>query len=433
MQMYRGLPIITNKISEKEQRGIPHHLLGNIGLEEATWTVGAFKREATKTIREIRSRGRLPIVVGGTHYYTNGLLFEDSLVDDSPTPTGDEAVKSQDSGSRFPILDGPTEDMIKELRQVDPVMAERWHPNDRRKIRRSLEIYLTTGKRASDIYAEQQRRKESKLNPTGPRETHGSQWQSLLLWVYSQPEVLKERLNQRVDKMLDNGLLDETTEVYRYLQGRLAAGEDVDRTTGIWQSIGFKEFEPYLQGVAHGDHEPAELGRLKQAGVDDTKTATRQYANYQVKWITKKTLPLLRHEQALDMLYLLDSTDISHWGEEVLTKGAELTRQFLAGEQLPLAAHVSETAREVLSSKIEVSEKRESFTPCQRKCDTCDVTIMTEERWEKHIRGNRHRRAAKSSRRAALVPSRQAVTDLIAVEQPSSLEERGLTQDPGAT
>jgi len=421
MQMYKGLPIITNKISEAEQRGIPHHLLGNIGLGEETWTVGVFKREASKSIREIRSRGRLPIVVGGTHYYTDGLLFEDNLVDDPPAPDG-EGVGLEDTGSRFPVLEGPTEDMMEELRRVDPVMAERWHPNDRRKIRRSLEIYLTTGKRASDIYAEQQRRKESKWSSPGPRESQGP-WQSLLLWVYSEPEVLKERLNRRIDKMLDNGLLAETTEVYQHLQQRLAAGEDVDRTKGIWQSIGFKEFEPYLQAVAQGDQDAAELVRLKHIGVDGTQIATRQYAKYQVRWITKKTLPLLREEQALDRLYLLDSSDISRWDECVLAKGAELTRQFLAGEPLPPAVDVSDTAREVLTPRVEVRRQRE--TPCNRKCDVCNVTVLTEERWEMHVRGKRHRREVSHAKRTALVPRLQPTTSLVAPEEPSSPEEIG--------
>ena len=414
MQMYTGLPIITNKISQEERRGIRHHLLGNIGLHHETWTVGVFKREASKIIREIRSRGRLPIVVGGTHYYTNGLLFEDSLVDESPSRPPDEDGKPlQDSGLEYPILNGPTEEMIKKLREVDPVMAERWHPNDRRKIRRSLEIFLTTGKRASDIYAEQQRRKEFKWNSPEPRGPRGS-WQSLLLWVYSQPETLKERLDNRVDKMLANGLLNETAEMYRFLQARLNAGEEVDRTKGIWQSIGFKEFEPYLRGEADGGLGPDELEKLKQAGAEDTKTATRHYAKYQVKWITKKTLPLIRQEKALDSLYLLDSTDGNRWSEEVLAKGTDLTRLFLGGDPLPSPIGISPVAKEVLSEKIEMSSQQEA--PCQKRCELCGVTLMTEGKWEKHVKGNRHRRATRHAKRTALTPFGLRPTNLTNIE-----------------
>src|SRR5689334_20221731 len=75
MQMYKGLPIITNKLTTEEQRGIPHHLLGSIELHEDPWVVTQFKKEATRIISEIRGRGKLPIVVGGTSYYLDGLLF----------------------------------------------------------------------------------------------------------------------------------------------------------------------------------------------------------------------------------------------------------------------------------------------------------------------------------------------------------------------
>src|SRR5271168_1169210 len=154
MQMYDGLPIITNKITAEEQKGIPHHLLGSIAPDEEPWRVGMFKKKADQIIQEIRSRGRLPILVGGTHYYTQSLLFKDSLIDDKFY--GEEHVRTELSNEeilqKFPMLDGPTEAMIERLREVDPKMADRWHPNDRRKIRRSLEIFLLTGKKASDIY-----------------------------------------------------------------------------------------------------------------------------------------------------------------------------------------------------------------------------------------------------------------------------------------
>ncbi|KAL1861508.1 hypothetical protein VTK73DRAFT_7060 [Phialemonium thermophilum] len=383
MQMYQGLPIITNKISEKDRRGVPHHLIGSIGLDEESWTVGVFKRVAERKIREIRSRGKLPIVVGGTHYYTNGLLFKGGLIDESPAQD-DEGTGLQDYGARFPILEGPTEAMLEKLREVDPAMAERWHPNDRRKIRRSLEIYLSTGRRASDIYAEQQRQKQSRSDHPQRAGEPGDSWESLLL---------------------------------------LASGEHVDRTKGIWQSIGFKQFEPYLRALAKGsrDDDAAELEKLKQAGLDETKSATRQYARYQTKWITKKTLPLLREEGAFDSLYLLDSTHVERWDEEVSAKAAELTRRFLAGDELPPPAEICAAAEEVLLPHREAVVRQE--TPCQRRCELCGVTLMTEELWQKHIRGRGHRRAAYSAKRTALVAASDRPPTSLAVAEQSALPE----------
>lgn len=141
MQLYKGLPIITNKVPVNERNGIPHHLLDHISIDKEPWSVDDFKREATKAIQEIRGRGKLPILVGGTQYYVNPLLF--------PEVTLDEV--QGDSSQTFPVLEDSTEAMLQELKRVDPAMAERWHPNDRRKIRRSLEIYLQTGRPASEF------------------------------------------------------------------------------------------------------------------------------------------------------------------------------------------------------------------------------------------------------------------------------------------
>ncbi|KAK2074077.1 hypothetical protein P8C59_008314 [Phyllachora maydis] len=160
MQMYEGLPIMTNKISQEQQRGVPHHLLGTIPLDEKPWTMAQFKPAVLKLQDEIRSRGRLPIVVGGSHYYINSLLFKDfgildDVADSEPVGSFDQARYEE----KFPILKASAEEMVAKLREVDPDVSLRWHPNDVRKIQKSLRIYLTTGKRPSDLFAEQQARK----------------------------------------------------------------------------------------------------------------------------------------------------------------------------------------------------------------------------------------------------------------------------------
>src|SRR5436190_11089962 len=157
MQIYRGLPIITNQIPIRERNNIAHHLIGCTDLEEEPWRIGRFKKESLQTIKEIRSRGKLPILVGGTHYYTQSVLFNGSLLDKGePEPEEDDQLSIPVS-ERWPILEASPGEILQKLREVDPVMAARWHPNETRKIRRSLEIYLQTGRPASEIYQEQRR------------------------------------------------------------------------------------------------------------------------------------------------------------------------------------------------------------------------------------------------------------------------------------
>lgn len=406
MQMYKGLPIITNKISLEEQRSVPHHLLGNISLDHETWVVGIFKRVASQIIQEIRSRGRIPIVVGGTHYYTNALLFRDSLVEKEDASP--EALRVQDNSVQHPILNDTTEAMWEKLREVDPVMADRWHPNDRRKIRRSLEIFLTTGRPASEIYAEQQSRKRAESAP----QHKFSKPDSLLFWVHSEPQVLKDRLDRRVDKMLDSGLMDEVTEVNGYLKSKLESGEPVDFGRGIWQSIGFKEFQPYLQAVERGA-DAKDLAKLKLECLEVMKTATRKYAKYQTKWISKQTLPLLEEEGDQDRLYVLDSTDVARYSEDVLDKAAFVTNLFLAGKGMPDPSGVSDAANHVLNAAIKSAP---SGTPCRKHCSTCETTHLTEENWEKHVRSKAHARKLRHTKRTALVPAQATETALVEIE-----------------
>lgn len=408
MQMYRGLPIITNKISLEEQRSIPHHLLGNISLDHETWVVGVFKREASRIIQEIRSRGRVPIVVGGTHYYTNALLFRDNLVEKEDASAEETLV--QDNSVQHPILNDTTEAMWEKLKEVDPVMADRWHPNDRRKIRRSLEIFLTTGRRASEIYAEQQSRKRTE--PVLRQDF--SKPDALLFWVHSESQVLKDRLDRRVDKMLDNGLMNEITEVNDYLRSKLESGEQVDLSRGIWQSIGFKEFQPYLEAVERGA-DVKELEKLKRECLEVMKTATRRYAKYQTKWISKQTLPLLKKEGDQDRLYVLDSTDITRFSGDVLDKAASLTELFLAGDSMPDPPSLSEAANNVLNAATKSALSAQG-TPCRKHCSICETTLLTEEGWQLHIRGRAHRRKARQTKQTALVPAQDTETALVATE-----------------
>lgn len=387
MQLYNGLPIITNKITPAEQRGIPHHLLGHISLDETPWDVDDFKRQATRVIQEIRSRGNLPILVGGSQYYVDPLLFKEVILDDI----------DMDMSKSFPILRESGEVMLHELRKVDPVMADRWHPNDRRKIQRSLEIYLRTGKRASDHYAEQEARKAT----AGQNGSSGEQWDKLLFWVYSDREVLRQRLDSRVDKMLDRGLLDEVRELFDFKQKKESESKTLDMTKGIWQSIGYKQFEPYMTALDEG-RDGAEVDRLNSTALEEMKTATRRYAVYQTRWIRLKQIPRLRDvgAEAMNSLYLLDSTDVSQYQEKVVEPAVKLASQFLAGESRPAATEVSDLAREVLT---EVSDPAPKPPPSKRTCEVCHTVLMTEDAWKKHLRSATHRRVVRKKERTSLV------------------------------
>ncbi|GAB1734764.1 hypothetical protein NU195Hw_g9363t1 [Hortaea werneckii] len=406
MQLYSGLPIITNKITPEEQRGIPHHLLGCIGLQEPTWVVGTFVKRAVKVIEEIRSRGKLPILVGGTHYYTQSLLFHDRLAEtEGETEQAENAT--QDNVQQFPLLEEPTEALLEELKRVDPVMAERWHPKDRRKIQRSLEIYLKTGKKASDTYAEQRMRKGEHLNEEHAAEGEPSnstlRFSVLLFWVHAEPEPLRSRLDNRVDKMLDAGLLGEVHTLDAHAEAGAAAGRPVDETRGIWVSIGYKEFKPYTKALASDNTSEKELVRLKTEAIDRTKAATRQYAKRQIRWIRIKLVNALHEAKASDSLFVLDASDATQYDETVVKPALTITEQFLAGTPLPPPETVApSTLTDLLTSRrdYDISAKPESWT--KQHCETCNVTCVVQDQWHQHVNSKAHKKLVSKRRKQAV-------------------------------
>ena len=397
MQLYDGLPIITNKIPTTERNGVPHHLLGLIGLNEPTWTVGKFVQNAVNVIDEIRTRGKLPILVGGTHYYTQALIFTDRLLEN------EKKHEDENEAADLSILQEPTNVILAKLREVDPVMADRWHPHDRRKIQRSLEIFLKTGKTASQTYEEQATQiKEHMMENDDTDDTTQShipatlRYPTLLFWLHASKDVLFPRLDSRVLDMMQSGLLDEVQTLDDFRHSNEAAGEDVDRTRGIWVSIGYKEFEAYQQYLSSGNILESQLVKLKEKAIEQTQAATRQYSKRQERWIRIKLLNSFSHAHALSYVFLLDGTDLTKWNEHVLQPAQELTEKFLHGEPLPEPASLSDVAKEMLTPKRDdISQRRDLWL--RRTCDVCGVTSVTAADWEEHIKSRGHHKAIASN------------------------------------
>lgn len=390
MQLYSGLPIITNKMPVEERKNIPHHFLGEIGLADQTWTVSTFVSHALEKIKEIRGRGRLPVLVGGTHYYTQSLLFHDALAAQK-----DDTADQNGSGEKWPILDGPTEDIIAKLREVDPVMADRWHPKDRRKIRRSLEVWLQTGRKASDIYQEQRARREQSSamvedNNDDMEPISYLREKTLVLWVNSDSEELTRRLDSRVDKMVKQGLLAEVETLDAFAQQQAAAGETIDMTRGIWVAIGYKEFLEYQTALRREDSSQALLDKLLHEAIEKTKAATRQYAKRQIRWIRIKLSHAVNAAGARDHFFMLDGSDLATWDKDVSNTGLDLVDSFMRGTDLPDPLSLSPLASEMLQPKRhDMSARIELWS--RQHCDVCNVTAVTESNWTQHMKSRRHR------------------------------------------
>lgn len=241
MQIYKELSVGTARPTEEEMQGIPHHLIGFAGLRE-DYSVADYVADARKTIAEIRARENVPIICGGTGLYIDSLLgnIEFSEIKSDPA--------LRDDLRKYLDKHGP-EALHERLRELDPEIAAKLHPNNTGRVIRAIEVCELTGIPMS----EHQRR--SKEHPT-PYETA---WIGL---CFSERETLYARINRRAEEMLQNGLIDEA----RLLLERGGTGT-------VMQAIGYKELFPYLRG----EETLAEAAEI-------LKQETRRYAKRQLTW-----------------------------------------------------------------------------------------------------------------------------------------------------
>lgn len=326
-------------------------------------------------------------MVGGTHYYTQSLLFQDALADEPE-------LNLNENSQPLPILEEPTDVLHAKLREVDPIMADRWHPNERRKIQRSLEIYLRTGKPASQLYKEQKLQRDALAAQTDGAASDSLRFETLVFWVHANKDVLHRRLDGRVDKMIARGLLSEVEELSSFRERHESStGAIIDQTRGIWVSIGYKEFLECQSTLSDCAKTAPELEKLQSLAVEKTQAATRQYANRQIKWIRIKLLNALFGAGQKGNTFLVDGSDISQWEDKVVKPATAITEQFLSGQPLTPPSSLSPVAAEMLTPKREYDLGQRPDLWQKKVCETCGTTSITENDWNLHRQSRAHRRA----------------------------------------
>jgi tRNA dimethylallyltransferase len=245
MQIYKLMDIGTAKITRDEMHGVPHHLLSVVWPDQE-FTVADYVNLADEAIKEVCERNRVPIVVGGTGLYVKALL-EDYLFPDSGADW--EFRKNMSSYA----AEHGAEALHRRLADIDPITAERLHPNDIRRIIRALEVYENSGKPLSQQI--------SRADITSRR------YKSLQIGLNGPRELLYNRINSRVDEMLKMGLLDE-------VQALLAGG--YANSIISMQALGYKE----LIGYFNGDYDFS-------AAIELLKRDTRRYAKRQLSWFRR--------------------------------------------------------------------------------------------------------------------------------------------------
>lgn len=271
MQVYRRMNIGTAKPDMAERRGIVHHMM-DVAEPDEPMSVGKFTDMAAPIVDDILARGKTAILAGGTGMYMDALIRGNDF---APTPATGCRERLQERARQEGI-----EVLLEELRAVDPESAERLHPSDERRIIRALEIYQETGKTIT------QHNLETQLVP----DRYSPVWLGL---DFENRADLYRRIDLRVDKMLEWGLLDE-------IRGLLAEG--LSPGTTALQAIGYKEFLPVLAGEV-----PLE------AAVEEVKRSSRRYAKRQLTWFRRNSAINWLHrtpEQEFSQLCSLASSHI---------------------------------------------------------------------------------------------------------------------------
>jgi tRNA dimethylallyltransferase len=252
MQVYKEMNIATAKPTKQETDGIRHHLFGFVSLDE-TFSVAKYVLLAKNCIREINSRGRLPIICGGTGLYIKNLLMDNDFLEANQNVKIREKLEERQKNEGINSL-------FEELKKIDTESAKKLHPNDSKRVIRALEIYYTTGKTKTE---------QNEISQKKPRV-----YDSYTIGVtYKNRSKLYEQIDRRVDVMMKAGLLEEA----RYILNKKCSKTAIS-------AIGYKEFIPYFEGKIS----------LEKA-VETLKQDTRRYAKRQLTWFNR--------DESIDWIY----------------------------------------------------------------------------------------------------------------------------------
>ncbi|KAK7404827.1 hypothetical protein VNO78_05812 [Psophocarpus tetragonolobus] len=410
MQVYRGLDVLTNKLPLSHQNGVPHHLLGTV-CPNVEFTAKAFRDSAIPIIHDILARNHLPVIVGGTNYYIQALVSP-FLLDDSPQdvdgscfgepPWSDNSFIAENDGSNNSY------DLLKD---IDPVAANRIHPNNHRKINQYISLYTRTSVLPSKFFQGKAAEKWGQVD--------NLRYDCCFISVDASLPVLDRYVEQRVDCMMDEGLLNEVYDVYNL---------NADYTRGLRQAIGVREFEHLLrtcvvremyarereltEGSAIEKGESlftCNLMEFVRSSSDTESTVLLEEAIEKVKLNTRRLVR--RQKRMLNRLQTLfgwnihyvDSTEsISSksddvWTQQVVESAVKIVKSFL-------------TAKGSLRSIFGMSKdcgmkiiERDLWT--QYVCKACGDRILRGlHEWEQHRQGRGHRKRISSLKSKAQVP-----------------------------
>ncbi|XP_026439020.1 tRNA dimethylallyltransferase 2-like isoform X1 [Papaver somniferum] len=441
MQVYNGLDILTNKVTIQEQKGIPHHLLGNVS-PNVEFTSKDFRDAAIPIIDEIWSRNHLPVVVGGTNFYIQALvspfLLDDS-VEDMDEVCDSSMIADKQLDCKYELGNDGSTNNYNLLKELDPDAANRIHPNDYRKVNQYLSLFERSGVLPSKRFQAKGAENWGRVD--------NSRYDCCFVCVDVSLPVLDKYVEQRVDCMIDAGLLNEVYDIYN---------ANADYTRGIRQAIGVREFEDFLRSyfsntktsdVRVGDQSYAEAiipletnleevskENLKEIlnsddsqhkillveAIDKLKTNTKRLVRRQ-----KRRLNRLQTIFGWDLHYV-DATEAFHefntsagdfdevWPRQVVEPVVNIIKSFLLEDSSSIP-----NSEKLDPVQTQMKDARDLWT--QFVCEACGSRILRgAHEWEQHKMGRGHKKRIlhlkKKSQNLHFIQLQQQSTTAIAEE-----------------
>ncbi|MCS7464453.1 tRNA (adenosine(37)-N6)-dimethylallyltransferase MiaA [Paenibacillus doosanensis] len=281
MQVYRGMDIGTAKATSQERELVPHHLI-DIHEPDHPFSAAEFQEKAREKIAGIHARGKLPFIVGGTGLYVESVCYDYQF---SESGSDEEFREAQ----RLYAEAHGNEALLERLREVDPESALRLHANDQRRIIRALEIFHLTGERLSE-----QLKVQKKQSP----------YELCIIGLTMDRALLYKRIEERIDLMMEQGLVDEVRKLQEHGYGRQHIS---------MQGLGYKEILAYLEG-----------GVSLEEAVVLLKRDTRHFAKRQLSWF--------RHMKDIEWVDVTNMENFSAHLEQIhaiIADKLKIERQFI--------------------------------------------------------------------------------------------------------
>ncbi|XP_067641840.1 tRNA dimethylallyltransferase isoform X2 [Eurosta solidaginis] len=478
MQVYTNLDIATAKATKEEQARVKHHLL-DVTTPDKPFTVLNFRDAALPIIEELLGKSKCPIVVGGTNYYIESLVWDvlvntkiyeesenkaqivaaegaikhDGNAEEDEGGNSSEKEKKTENDENMendkekaekpkdvetenrPFIDlakmaeMASDELHKHLKKIDPDSANRIHPNNKRKIMRAIEVYQLSGQTLTEQL------KAQREQPGGNRLGGPLRYpNTILFWLRCKQDVLDKRLDKRVDSMLERGLLRELRAFhYEHKIDQSKKDDPLTYTVGVLQTIGFKEFVPYLEKYDESNDRRIEeylrlndykmptsedykahtksrkfmrnpAQKLEEDGgqekprlrlppgthllascLNELKLVTKRYSKKQIKWINNRFLA--SKDRQVPDLYELDTTDVSQWQTQVFERAVTVIDSYRNGqvcEIQPMTKRVHPGAG--LNQEV------------TNYCTVCERTFIGEYQWNLHLKSNKHKKTKYESK-----------------------------------